>query len=391
MRHPARFSLTAFFTAVLLAVSPVFAGDWGTGALMVIIERESGSVVVVDSAQDHKILGRVGGLGVLHHAAISFSRDARYAYVVSRDGLLSKIDLVNLTLSAQVKVGESSIGLAVSQDNKTIAVSNYKPGSIVIVANDTFKIVKTIDADKSKTVGMVDAPDNLFVVGLMDANSVWVIDANDPAFPVTHKYENIGEKPYDGLLTPDGRYYISGLFNSPWVTMIDLWNMEEPTRVPLPKLEIEGGEKPVLKIPHLEGWVVAGDEIYAPVIGGAGLAIVDKKSLKVTRTIKLRGFPVFSMTAPDSRTIWVNYVMGDFHDTVDVIDTRSKEIVKTLKPGPGIYHMQFTPKGEAVYISSNGSDKVFVYDTRTYGLIKEIPAKKPSGVFCSDRAHKFGL
>lgn len=391
MRHPARSSLAAFLIALSLGASPVFAGDWGTAALMVIVERESGSVLVVDSAQDHKILGRVGGLGVLHHAAISFSRDARYAYVVSRDGLLSKIDLVKLELSAQVKVGESSIGLAVSQDNKTIAVSNYKPGDIVMVANDTFKIVKTIDADKSKTVGMVDAPGDLFVVGLMDANAVWVIDANDPAFPVTRKYGDIGEKPYDGLLTPDGRYYIAGLFNSPWVVMIDLWNMEGLTRVPLPKLGIEGGEKPVLKIPHLEGWVVAGDEIYAPVIGGAGLAIIDKKSLKVTKTVKLRGFPVFSMTAPDSRTIWVNYVMGDYHDTVDVIDTTTREVVKTLKPGPGIYHMQFTPKGEAVYISSNGSDKVFVYDTRTYGLIKEIPAKKPSGVFCSDRAHKFGL
>jgi protein NirF len=386
-----RFSLTAFFAAVLIAVGPVFAGDWGTAALMVIVERESGSVVVVDSAQDHKVLGRVGGLGVLHHATISFSRDARYAYSISRDGLLSKIDLVKLELSAQVKVGESSIDLAVSQDNKTIAVSNYKPGNIVIVANDTFKIVKTIDADKSKTVGIVDAPDNLFVVGLMDANAVWVIDANDPTFPVIRKYEDIGEKPYDGLLTPDGRYYISGLFNSPWVAMIDLWNMDSLTRVPLPKLEVEGGEKPVLKIPHLAGWVVSGDEIYAPVIGGAGLAVINKTTLKVAKTIKLRGFPVFSMTAPDSRTLWVNYVMGDFHDTVDVIDTRTKEVVKTLKPGPGIYHMQFTPKGEAVYISSNGSDKVFVYDARTYEVIKEIQVKKPSGVFCSDRAHKFGL
>ncbi|MBF0633421.1 MAG: protein nirF [Nitrospinae bacterium] len=391
MRHPARFSLTVLLTAILLAASTVFAGDWGTGALMVIIERESGSVVVVDSAQDHKVLGRIEGLGVLHHATISFSRDARYAYVVSRDGLLSKIDLVKLTLASQVKVGESTIGLAVSQDGKTIAVSNYRPGNIVMVADDTFKIIKTIDADKSKTVGLVDAPDNLFVVGLMDANAVWVIDANDPAFPVIRKYEDIGEKPYDGLLTPDGRFYVSGLFNSPWITMIDLWNIEKPTRVPLPKLETEGKEKPVLKIPHLEGWVVAGDEIFAPVIGGSGLAVVDKKTQKVSRTIKLNGFPVFSITAPDSRTIWVNYVMGDYHDTVDVIDTRSKEVVKTLKPGPGIYHMQFTPKGEAVYISSNGSSKVLVYDTRTYKLIKEIPAKKPSGVFCSDRAHKFGL
>ncbi|MBF0293393.1 MAG: protein nirF, partial [Nitrospinae bacterium] len=247
MRHPARFSLTVLLTAILLAASTVFAGDWGTGALMVIIERESGSVVVVDSAQDHKVLGRIEGLGVLHHATISFSRDARYAYVVSRDGLLSKIDLVKLTLASQVKVGESTIGLAVSQDGKTIAVSNYRPGNIVMVADNTFKIIKTIDADKSKTVGLVDAPDNLFVVGLMDANAVWVIDANDPAFPVIRKYEDIGEKPYDGLLTPDGRFYVSGLFNSPWITMIDLWNIEKPTRVPLPKLETEGKEKPVLK------------------------------------------------------------------------------------------------------------------------------------------------
>jgi protein NirF len=82
--------------------------------------------------------------------------------------------------------------------------------------------------------------------------------------------------------------------------------------------------------------------------------------------------------------------MGDFQNTVGVIDTRFKVIAKTLKPGLEIYHMQFTPKGEAVYISSNGSGKVFVCDTRTDEVIKEIQLKKPSGVFCSDRAHKFG-
>ena len=359
---------------------------------MVVVERENGSVLVIDSASDHKLLGRIEGLGLLHHASISFSRDGRYGYVVSRDGFLSKIDLVRLELADRVKVGTSAIGLAVTQDGKYIAISNYKPGNIVIVSDETFKIVKTIEADSSKTVGLVDAPDDKLVVSLMDNDEIWVIDAGDPKFPVIKKYKDIGEKPYDGLLTPDGRWYIAGLFHSPWVAMIDLWNLEkEMTKIPLPRPPEKPDTPPVLKIPHLEGWIKAGDNLFAPVIGGSGLAVIDTKSWKTKKYIPLKAFPVFAITRPDMRQIWTNYVLGDHHDKVEVVDVKTMEVVKTLSPGGKIFHLQFTPKGNAVYISSNADEKIAVYDTKTFTLIKEIPAKKPSGIFCSDRSSTFGL
>ncbi|MDH5541596.1 MAG: protein nirF [Nitrospinota bacterium] len=378
---------------ILLATQPftASAGEWGTGALMVVIERETGSVAVIDSANDHKFLGRVEGLGVLHHASIVFSRDGRYAYVVSRDSILSKIDLINLKVAAQVKTGESAVGLALSQDGKFIAISNYKPGNIVIVSDETFKIAKTINADKSKTVGMVDAPDDMFIVSLMDANAIWIIDAGKKDFPVVKKFTDIGEKPYDALLTPDGRYYMAGLFHSPWVTMIDLWNPEKITKIPLPVPKGMEDKPPVLKIPHLEGWIMAEDKLFAPVVGGSGLAVIDRETWTSKRFIETLAHPIFAMARPDMQQIWTNYVMGDFHDKVEVIDVKTEKVIKTLTPGNKIFHMHFTPKGREIYISSNGDNKVLVYDTKNFKKIKEIPVKNPSGVFCSSRLSQFGL
>lgn len=390
MKWPMLSRAISLILALLLPAA-AGAGEWGTGALMVVIERESGSVLVIDSAQDHKLLGRIEGLGVLHHASISFSRDGRYGYVVSRDGYLSKIDLVKLEVMAKVKVGESAIGLAVTQDGEHIAISNYKPGNVVIVSDKTFKIVKTIEADESKTVGLVDAPENLLVVSLMDANEIWIIDAGDPGFPVIEKFKDVGVKPYDGLLTPDGRYYLAGLFHSPWVAMVDLWNPDRVIKVPLPVPPDKKDKPPVLKIPHLEGWIMAEQGLFAPVVGGSGLALIDMKSWKVKKFIDLSAYPVFAMARPDMRQIWTNYVMGEYHDTVQVVDVKTLEVVKTLKPGNKIFHMQFTPKGKAVYFSSNGDDKVLVYDAKTFKKIKEIPARKPSGIFCSARSSAFGL
>jgi protein NirF len=378
---------------ILLFASPasLFAGEWGTGALMVVVEREKGAVLVIDSANGHKLLGEVAGLGILHHASISFSRDGRYAYVISRDSVLSKVDLIKLEVAAQVKVGKSAVGLAVTQDGKYIAISNYKPGNIVIVSEATFKVVKTIDADKSKTVGLVDAPDDMLIVSLMDANQIWMIDAGKKGFPVVRKFKDVGEKPYDALLTPDGRYYIAGLFHSPWIAMVDLWNPEKVIKVPLPQPESQKGKPPVLKIPHLEGWIMAEDKLFAPVVGGAGLAVIDRKDWETKKFIKTLGHPIFAMARPDMKQIWVNYVLGDHHDKVEVIDVKTEKVIKTLKPGNKIFHMHFTPKGRYIYISSNGDNKVLVYDTKSFSKIAEIPAESPSGIFCTSRLGNFGL
>src|SRR3989337_146087 len=82
--------------AILLFSGDVIAGqssgDWGTASLMVIVEREAGSVIIIESSR-HEFLGRVSGLGNLIHATVKFSKDARFAYVIGRDASVSKIAL----------------------------------------------------------------------------------------------------------------------------------------------------------------------------------------------------------------------------------------------------------------------------------------------------------
>ena len=96
---------------VLALVLPLAASAGeprGTGDLGVVIERASGSVLVVDQS-DRAALCRVEGLGDLSHASLTFSPDERFAYVFGRDGGLSKVDILTCALTARiVQAGRST-------------------------------------------------------------------------------------------------------------------------------------------------------------------------------------------------------------------------------------------------------------------------------------------
>jgi len=110
----------------------------GTGDLGVIIERASGSVQIVEHSNRSQ-LAQIEGLGDLSHASIVFSRDERYAYIFGRDGGLTKIDILTQQIVKRVLQAGNSIGGAISQDGKWVAVSNYEPGGVKIFSSDTLK------------------------------------------------------------------------------------------------------------------------------------------------------------------------------------------------------------------------------------------------------------
>jgi protein NirF len=53
--------------------------------------------------------------------------------------------------------------------------------------------------------------------------------------------------------------------------------------------------------------------------------------------------------------------------------------------------MEFSPRGEAVWISVRDADAVQVYDTTSFMQLAELPVEKPSGIFFTSRAHRTGL
>jgi len=76
---------------------------------------------------------------------------------------------------------------------------------------------------------------------------------------------------------------------------------------------------------------------------------------------------------------------------VQVVDSRTHEVVATLTPGKASRHMEFAPRGAEVWISSRDDNKVLIYDTRTREKVAEIKAEAPSGIFFTARAHQTGL
>jgi len=371
---------------------------WGTGSLMLVVEREAGSVLVFDASR-HELLGRVRGLGNLTHATIKFSKDGRYAYVLGREAFVSKIDLYTLGVVRQVKAGAWSIGGAMTADGRHIVLSNYAPGEVRFLSADTLETVRVIAAERtlpdgsvkrSRVAGLVDAPGNLVVFALMDADGVWVVDAGKPDFPVVRKHWDVGVEPYDALITPEGRYYLVGFLKSNWMGLLDLWHPEAMRRILADARGAGADEVPLWKVPHLKGWALAGDLAFLPALKREVALVYDARAWTARDVVPLNGTALYTVVRPDRRQVWADLV-GKNGDLIDVIDVETRRVIRTLRPGPGATHPQFTPKGEAAYVSLMDGGKVVVYDTATLEVIREFPAERPSGIFSSDRAHKFGM
>ncbi len=384
--------LVLLFAMLLCSLT---AGARGTGDLGIVIERATGTVQVIETTNNSS-LGRINGLGDLSHASAVYSRDGRYAYIFGRDGGLSKVDILNNKVVNRTLQSGNSIGGAISQDGRLVAVSNYKPGGVKIFDADSLQLVADIPAiygtnkQLSKVIGLVDAPGQKFVFSLWDAGEIWVADMSDTTKPKITKFKGIGQQPYDALITPDGRYYIAGLFGEDGMAMLDLWNLDAGVKRILDNYGKGEQKLPVYKMPHLEGWAIAGNLAFVPAIGRHEVLVIDILNWKEAGRIKVHGQPVFVMARPDGRNIWVNFSVPN-NDTLQVIDTQSLKIVKTLKPGKGVLHMEFEPRGEEVWASVRDEDRLAVFDTETFEQVASFEAIKPSGIFMTSRAHRTGL
>ena len=393
--------------ALLLALAASLAGSAaaqssappvGSGDLGVVVGRASGTLTVVDTSQ-RQALGRIEGLGDLSHASVVYARDGATAFVFGRDGALTKVNLLARRIQGRVQQAGNSIGGAISADGTLVAAQNYEPGGVKVFDAKTLTLVADIPAvfdapgapgRRSRVVGLAELPGRRFIYSLFDADQIWIADLSQPGAPTLTKFANVGRQPYDALVTPDGRHYIAGLFGEDGLAMIDLWADEPRVRRILSGYGRGQEPLPVYKMPHLRGWAVAGRHAWLPAIGRHEVLVVDTESWAEVARVPVAGQPVFVMARPDGRQVWVNFALPDYH-RVQVIDTPSRKVVKTLEPGAAVLHMEFTPKGDAVWISSRDANRVSVIDTASFATLATLPVEAPSGIFFSSRAARLGL
>ena len=365
----------------------------GTGDLGVVIARGSGRVAVIDTTA-RKVLAHVDGLGDLSHASVVFSRDMRYAFVFGRDGGLTKVDLLTQSVVKRVIQSGNAIGGSISQDGRIVVVQNYTPGGIKAFDAESLELLSEVAAEYapgkfSKVVGLADVPGNKFAYALFDGGEIWVSDFSNPRQPTTRRFP-AGNQPYDGLVTPDGRHYLAGLFGEDGIAMLDLWQMEKGTRKILENYGRGEEKMPVFKMPHLRGWSQAAGRLWLPAIGRHEVLVADALSWKESSRVKVKGQPVFVMASPDGRQVWVNFAFPD-NGWVQVIDTLSGQVVKTLQPGKAVLHMEFAPRAEHVWISARDDNTVSIYDTRSFERLGSFPVDAPSGIFFTTRAARIGF
>ncbi|MEW6278411.1 MAG: cytochrome D1 domain-containing protein [Candidatus Eremiobacterota bacterium] len=327
-----------------------------------MVERERGKVALI---QDGKLSAEVGDLGDLSHATLKFHRGD--AWLVSRDGRLSRIDPCGPRVTATAKVGNSAIGLTFVGDH--VAVANYDPCDVVVLDRD-LREVRRIPTG-SRNVG-IKAEGNRLFFALMDRDEIWVVDAAR-GYALEKTIPEAGAMPFDALLA-EGRYVI-GLYKESAVGVLDTRSLEY-RKIPLKAPD----GSPVLKIPHFGMWGVAGRRAFLPMPGVPKLYEVDLDSMAVLRTLELPGQPVFAAVAPDGKTLAVNY-SGARENFVSLIDTADMRHMQDLEVGQRVMHLRFSEDSRNLYASTFFDNRVHVLSGQPWASGSSVAVPGPSGLF----------
>jgi len=389
-------------TPASLSDKPVWSAD--PMNLFVVVEGGDHHVSLVDGDRFESI-HRFPTRYALHGGP-KFTPDGRYVFFGSRDGWITKYDLWNLRVVAEVRAGLNMRNVAVSADGRWVMAANYLPHTVVLFDADLMW-VKTLpavsqDGKQSSRVSAVydAAPRKSFVVALKDMPELWEISYDPQAAPLfdglVHDYR-MGE----GIPKPGFHNVRRTLLEEP----LDDFFFDQSYRHALgasrPKADGQAraqvvnldvrrkiADLPLAGMPHLGSgitWSWEGTTVLAsPNLKGQGIDVIDMKDWKRVRTIPVPGPGFFMRSHENSRYAWTDSMMSpQAKDTLTIIDKTTLEPVASVKePGKTLAHIEFTKDGRYALASVWEMDgALVVYDAQTLREVKRLPMRKPVGKY----------
>ncbi|MBI5232930.1 MAG: hypothetical protein HY880_01095 [Deltaproteobacteria bacterium] len=402
------FGIAAGLVIAAMAMTPkmVFADKkpftYGTGNLMVVVERENKSVLVID-ATDLEVVTRIS-LPKIHqpHAPV-FSPDGRYYYVMGRNGYYAKVDLLAQTIVAEQTIGKDSRGSAISMNGKYIIAGNYAPGSAIIMDANDLKILKTLEGPEAIIKGEIKASrcasitdiggvKDLMAIAWKDGGEVWIVDMKTaPEFTVVKKFLGAGAILHDGFVSEGGRYFMLASQQSNQMWILDSYKdiVNDPTAYQ--------GTIGTGAVPHPGPGACWGDVCFETNIGTGTVTAYKPATMTFLKNIVTSGLDsaggLFIRKHPSAPHVIADSVIGQqkTHPFVYVIDVEKLEVIKKIEVGKSAVHPEFSARGAYMFVSAWGEDKVVVYNGLTYEKVKEIPAKTPTSIVNSNRGSELGL
>lgn len=386
------------FKSKSLSNKPVFKADMLN--LFIVVELGDHHATLLDGDKFEPIQRFKTRFAL--HGGPKYSPDGRYVYFASRDGWISKYDIYNLKTVVEVRAGINTRNVAVSGDGKTVLVGNYLPHNLVVLDAENLKPIKVIPVkDKKGKSSRVSAvytatPRNSFIAALKDIPEVWEIFYNDKHEPVynglVHDYRQ-GEGIEDKTPFPIRRielddYLDDFQFDQSYTHLIGSGRNAKNGQVIDLNIRRKVASLELTGLPHLGSgitWEYQGRTILAtPNIKKSEISIIDMTTWKTIKKIKTLGPGFFMRSHENSPYAWADVFFGPNKEAVHVIDKKTLEIVKTLRPSPGknAAHVEFDRYGKHVLLSVWDMDgELIIYNADTLKEIKRLPMKKPSGKY----------
>jgi mono/diheme cytochrome c family protein/DNA-binding beta-propeller fold protein YncE len=377
---------------------PVYKAD--PMKLFVVVETGDHHATILDGER-FEPLTRFATRYALHGGP-KFSPDGRFVYFGSRDGWVQKYDLWNLRMVAEVRAGLNTRNIATSSDGRFVAVANYLPHTLVILDSDLqpVKLMPVRDREgkaSSRVSAVYDAaPRRSFVAALKDVREVWEIsyDPKAPDIPagLIHDFRFREGAFVPGFLNPRRTVledFLDDFFFTPDYSEL-LGASREGAKAQVVHLDVRRriASIELPGMPHLGSgisWERDGRRLMAtPNLREGLVTVVDVKDWKLVKQIPTRGPGFFLRSHENTPYAWVDAFSSKHKDTMQVIDKRTLEVVKELRPAPGrtTAHVEFSADGRHALVSVWEMDgELLVYDAASFELVKRLPMKKPSGKY----------
>ncbi|MDD5401162.1 MAG: cytochrome D1 domain-containing protein [Sulfurimonas sp.] len=309
-----------------------------------VTERDAERVAFVDGTNGKILSKHPAGFAV--HVTVTNKRQPRYAYSISRSGLVTMFDLntPGQQKIAECQVGSESRGLAVSPDGKFLMAGNYVPGGAVLMDAMTLEPLKVYptssvikpngDIDSSRVAGIFDTPYGPYIAfALKDGGHVYIVDYSKPNYPIVGDIPNIGDILHDGFLNEGkeiGRYLFIASQGSDVVGVVDF-----KTKSLVTKIYTGPASKP--HPGQGSSWYneTLGQQLGATVNMNLGQVTIWDDHFDVIRHIPTGGGGLFIGTSEHTPFLWADNVLGasDVWNQVHLINKQTLELDRIITVG----------------------------------------------------------
>jgi len=119
---------------------------------------------------------------------------------------------------------------------------------------------------------------------------------------------------------------------------------------------------------------VTAPKAYVGLFGDNSVAVVDTATKQVMKTIPIPTGPHGLVMTPDGKRV---YASSDGDSSVSVIDTRTDEVIACIDVGSMPHGLAITPDGRRVLVAGFGSNQVEAIDTRTNRIVWKTSVAQP--------------